>query len=279
MDCRRNWDPADCSWRVEQEVRDDMSKSEPDILVSALAVSYNTSAGPLKVLDQITFSVQRGHMCCIVGPSGCGKSTLLRAVLGMVAKSGGSIHLNDERLREGIAFVQQDCPLLPWRTALQNACLGAEVRNKLSEVAVGRIRRRLSDDFGLGGFEDSLTAELSGGMRQRVAIARALESSPALLFCDEPFSAVDFVGRLSLTRHFKFMCRVAQITTLFVTHNIEEAIFLGDVVLVMTGRPGHIKRAYHPRLGSADPVKCRTESQFSELFQNIWDDLRNHNYE
>jgi NitT/TauT family transport system ATP-binding protein len=220
-------------------------------------------------------TVKRGQMCCVVGPSGCGKSTLLRAILGLVPLQGGTIHLDESRVLEGIAFVQQDCPLLPWRTAMQNACLGAELRGALSTVIVDRIRRHLVD-FGLSGFENSLTSELSGGMRQRVAIARALESRPALLFCDEPFSAVDFVGRLALSSTFKSLCRVSGITTVFVTHNIEEAIFLGDILVVMTGQPGRIKKVYHPQLsvGSEDAVRCRESPEFAGYFQSIWQDLR-----
>lgn len=251
-----------------------MTKGQPDILVTDLTVTFNANGRSVQALDKVSMSFERGHMCCIVGPSGCGKSTLLRAILGLIEPTSGSVHVNEERRQEGIAFVQQDNPLLPWRTALQNACLGAEISGKVNQVILDRVRRQLLE-FGLGGFEDSLTRELSGGMRQRVAIARALESRPALLFCDEPFSAVDFVGRLSLTSRFKHLSRVRGITTVFVTHNIEEAIFLGDVVLVMTGRPGRIKGRYTPQLstGSEDAVKCRQAPEFTALFQSIWKDL------
>jgi ABC-type nitrate/sulfonate/bicarbonate transport system ATPase subunit len=252
-----------------------MTKGPPDILVTDLTVVFSTPGHTVKALDHVSLSVERGKMCCIVGPSGCGKSTLLRAILGLTKWTGGSVELNAERVREGIAFVQQDSPLLPWRTALQNACLGPEIRGELNKVIVERVRRQLGE-FDLAGFEESLTSELSGGMRQRVAIARALESRPALLFCDEPFSAVDFVGRLALTSKFKYLCRIRGITTIFVTHNIEEAIFLGDEVVVMTGRPGRIKWRRHPNLsvGSEDAVKCRKAPEFTELFQSIWQVLR-----
>jgi NitT/TauT family transport system ATP-binding protein len=253
-----------------------MTKGPPDILVTDLTVVFGALDHTVQALDRVSLSIKRGKMCCIVGPSGCGKSTLLRAMLGLTKRTSGSVELNPERVREGIAFVQQDSPLLPWRTALQNACLGPEIRGELNSVIVERVRRQLCE-FDLGGFEESLTAELSGGMRQRVAIARALESRPALLFCDEPFSAVDFVGRLALTSKFKYLCRVRGITTVFVTHNIEEAIFLGDEVLVMSGRPGRIKQRYHPKLsiGSEDAVKCREAPEFTELFQSIWQVLKN----
>lgn len=245
-----------------------------DISVSNLTIDYQLNDNKIRALDDVTFTVERGRMCCIVGPSGCGKSTLLRAILGLLSFSAGSVEINPDRLNGGIAYVQQDCPLLPWRTALQNACLGTEVKGKLNRDILRRVRRQFVD-FNIHDFENSFTSELSGGMRQRVAIARALEGRPALLFCDEPFSAVDFVGRLALTSKFKYMCRVRGITTLFVTHNIEEAIFLGDVILVLSGRPGRIKNEYHPKLsiGNEDAVRCREAPEFNELFQQIWNEL------
>ena len=244
------------------------------MVVSDLSIDYVSSGRVVHALDRVSLTVGRGQMCCVVGPSGCGKSTLLRAILGLVPYQSGTILLDDSRVRAGIAFVQQDCPLLPWRTAMQNAALGAEIRGELNPTIVDRVRRTLKD-LGLSGFESNLTSELSGGMRQRVAIARALESCPALLLCDEPFSAVDFVGRLALSSHFKYLCRVSGITTIFVTHNIEEAIFLGDVIVVMTGRPGRVKRTYQPDLsvGAEDAVKCRKSPEFAALFQGIWGDL------
>jgi NitT/TauT family transport system ATP-binding protein len=247
---------------------------ENDIIVSDISVDYVSRGRVIPALDQVSITVGRGEMCTVVGPSGCGKSTLLRAVLGLVPLKSGAIHLNESRVRDGIAFVQQDCPLLPWRTVIQNACLGAEIRGELNSVVVDRIRRTLVD-LGLSGFEDNLPSELSGGMRQRVAIARALESSPAILLCDEPFSAVDFVGRLVLSSKFKYLCRVSGITTLFVTHNIEEAIFLGDVIVVLTGRPGGIKHVYHPQrsIGNEDALRCRKSPEFAALFQSIWEHL------
>jgi len=251
-----------------------------DIVVSDLTVIYDTRGRVVQALDHVSLCVARGQMCCVVGPSGCGKSTLLRAILGLVSPASGTVYVDPGRVRDGMAFVQQDCPLLPWRTALQNACLGAEIRGDLNTVIVDRVKRQLAD-LGLSGFEGNLAAELSGGMRQRVAIARALESRPGLLFCDEPFSAVDFVGRLALSSQFKYMCRVRGITTVFVTHNIEEAIFLGDIIVVLTGRPGRVKRVYRPQLsvGSEDAVKCREAPEFSELFQSIWRDLGDNNNE
>lgn len=249
-------------------------ESQPiDISVKNLCIQFPTEHGKIDALSNLSFDVARGNLCSIVGPSGCGKSTLLRSILGLNKYLSGSIFIDPERVKVGTAFVQQGCPLLPWRTTFQNACLGAEVNGSLNANVIRRIRRRLSDDFGLGGFEDCLPTELSGGMRQRAAIARALESNPAILLCDEPFSAIDFVGRLHLITKFKFMCAISKITTVFVTHNIDEAIFLGNVVIVMSGRPGTIKNVYHPKICSVDAVKAKNEKSFIETFHAIWEDL------
>jgi len=235
------------------------------------------AVGPLDL------TVQEGDLLAIVGPSGCGKSTLLRALArtldftsGEVHQSG-KVHLKENRLREGMAFVTQTPRLLPWRTLLQNACLGAEIKGKLEQGDLDRVRSSLAR-FRLTGFEDSLPGELSGGMAQRVALVRAIDSEPSLLFCDEPFSAVDFVSRFELNREFKKMCR-GGITTVFVTHNIEEAIFLGDEILVLSGRPGRVVQRYEAKDLSIlpnrhDPVECRKSAEFLRLFDDIWEDLK-----
>lgn len=251
-------------------------KNEVDISVSDVAKDFSSRNGtPLTVIQDITLEVRHGELVVIVGPSGCGKTTLLRVIQGLLQPSRGDIWINPDRRREGAAYVQQSAVLLPWRTLFQNVALGLEVRERIDSPRQRFLHEEIVS-FGLEGFEDSLAAELSGGMRQRAALIRALASRPKLLFCDEPFSAIDFVTRLRLNTRFKFMCRVQGITTIFVTHNIEEAIFLGDRVLVMSGRPGRVVAEYEPDLsiGSEDAVECRKSPEFSDLFSRIWEDLR-----
>jgi NitT/TauT family transport system ATP-binding protein len=227
-------------------------------------------AGPLTAINGLSFAVEQGSLLAIVGPSGCGKTTLLRILAGNEKQSSGEITYNAERMRR-TATIEQASALLPWRTAFQNACLGAEVRGRLNDVVAKRIGE-LFVDFGLGGFEDQFPSELSGGMQQRVAIVRALESEPRILFCDEPFSAIDFVGRLQLNTEFKKMCRLIGCTTVFVTHNIEEAVFLGDVILVLSKRPCEVVKEIRPQLSKfpEDAVKCRQSPEFDEYFNDIW---------
>ena len=251
-------------------------RSGLDVDVRNLTKVFQRGSESLIAVQDVSFSVPRGGFLSIVGPSGCGKTTLLRMVAGLLERTSGEVFLDPEREKEGVAFIPQASVLLPWRTLLQNVTLGMELKGSLSITGIERVRSEI-EKYGLGGFEDSLPSELSGGMAQRVAVIRALESRPRILFCDEPFSAIDFVTRLELNTRFKFMCRVQAITTVFVTHNIEEAIFLGDEVVVMSNRPARTVVTYTPHLsvGSENAVECRKSPEFATLFQKIWKDLRN----
>jgi NitT/TauT family transport system ATP-binding protein len=243
-----------------------------ELSASSLCKEYpQPGKAPLRVIDNLTFDVERGKLLAIVGPSGCGKSTLLRILSGGEQPTTGKVQWTDEKRRDQTASIEQSPSLLPWRTALQNASLGPELRGKFNDVVITRITDAFRE-FGLGGFENTYPEQLSGGMQQRVAIIRALESKPLVLFCDEPFSAVDFVTRLTLNTDFKKLCRMAQCTTVFVTHNIEEAIFLGDRILVLGKRPTKIVFELFPKLSVAphNAVRCRQSPEFSVYFEQIW---------
>lgn len=217
-------------------------------------------------------AVDRGEFVVIMGPSGCGKTTLLRIALGVEKADSGAVHVDPG---EKLAFAPQDPHLLPWRSLFENAALGLELGVSLGTGHIDRVNS-LIDEYGLGGFEDTYPSELSGGMRQRTNLIRALASGPSILFCDEPFSQVDFVTRIELNQVLKRMCAVQRVSTLFVTHNIEEAIFLGDRIYVLSGRPGQIVSTYEPALSvrSGSAVECRKSPEFGVLFQKIWGDIR-----
>lgn len=243
-----------------------------------LVKSFLSSDGKTNIIiDNISFNVNRNELLCIVGPSGCGKTTLLRIILELCEKDSGQVIFHSNNNYFKTAYIQQESQLLPWRTLKQNALLGAELRkNGMNKTIIERIQNRIVE-YKLDGYEASLPSQISGGMKQRVDIIRALESRPEFLFCDEPFSAIDFVTRLQLSSKFKQMTMTYNTTTLFVTHNIEEAIYLGDRVIVLSKSPSKIVNIYEPNKANKtlNPVDYRQTQEFSELFSRIWQDLKN----
>jgi NitT/TauT family transport system ATP-binding protein len=211
------------------------------------------------VLDDISFQVEKGSFTSIVGPSGCGKSTLLRILAGLTSQSCGQILLDGNMIttRLGrLGFVFQEHALFPWRSTLRNVEFGLEVAGipdpKRSEAAKGLLQ-----SFGLSGYEKHYPNELSGGMRQRVAIARALVTNPTLVLMDEPFSAMDCQTRLALQVFLKDVWSRRRDTVLLVTHNVDEAVYLSDCVIVLSSRPSSILEIVpvpipHPRDRTGD---------------------------
>ena len=253
------------------------TSNQPDVVLTSVSKHFITKKGVrVDAVREIDLSVRRGEFFCIVGPSGCGKTTLLKIICGKLKPDSGNMRLNEERANAGIATISQNVVLLPWRTLKQNIALGIEARNKIRKADLKRIDL-LIQEYGLEGFEDAYPEELSGGMNQRAAIIRALVAERGFLVCDEPFSSIDFVTRLELNRKFKEKCFDLGSTVCFVTHNIDEAITLGDRVAVMSGRPGTIKAVYDRPLALLeydDPVQMRQTSEFRNLFAKIWKDLK-----
>lgn len=219
----------------------------------------------VEALRHISLDVSRGEFICVVGPSGCGKTTLLRMIAGLDTASGGEIHLDGKVIRgvhPGIGFVFQEFALFPWRTVIQNIEFGLEMawvdRKERKERAL-----RYVEIVELKGFENLYPKELSGGMKQRVSIARAVICEPQILLMDEPFAALDAQTRFNMQ---KFLFRIWQRTgktIVFVTHNVDEAVFLGQRLIVMSPRPGEIVAETsiplpYPRdINSLDFIECR----------------------
>jgi|Deesub1362A_J573_1020465.scaffolds.fasta_scaffold00202_22 NitT/TauT family transport system ATP-binding protein len=204
-----------------------------------LSVSVSKSYNGLRVLDNISFTAEEGEFVCIVGESGCGKTTLLRIVAGLESYEG-KITFKGEEVDVSIGFVFQDDRLLPWRTALGNVLFGIEVRKKnVSKEDVERAKEVLRL-VGLEDFENYYPKELSGGMRQRVGIARAIAIKPDVLLMDEPFASLDEQTRNRMQSELLEIWRRERKTVLFVTHSIEEAIFLADRVIVLSKRPARV---------------------------------------
>jgi NitT/TauT family transport system ATP-binding protein len=214
----------------------------PHVTLKALCKSFHSRQGSIEALRSIDLSVEEGSFVSVLGPSGCGKSTLLSIVAGLDAPSSGEVLVKGEPLRgpnssAGVVF-QKDL-LLDWRTAKENVLLQLEMRG-LSANEHAERAQQLLDMVGIGGFANAHPMQLSGGMRQRVAICRALVHSPSLLLMDEPFGALDAITREQITMDLGRITGESSNTVIFVTHSIEEAVFLGDRVVVMSARPGTI---------------------------------------
>ena len=191
------------------------------------------SFGDLKVLENVHLTIEDGEFVALVGPSGCGKTTFLRTVAGLESADEGAIYLNEHQITgpgRDRGFVFQQDSLLPWRTVMENTVVGLELAGKLNGAEAERVRALL-DLVGLGGFENYYPRQLSGGMRQRVNLARALAIDPKVLLMDEPFSALDAQTREIMQAELQRVWEEGRKTVLFVTHQIDEAVFLADRVL------------------------------------------------
>ncbi len=216
----------------------------PVLVVRDLQMTFSSPENPLEALEQASFALAAHEFVSIIGPSGCGKSTLLRILAGLVPPSGGEVLLDGTPVTEPhskVGLVFQHANLMPWRTALRNVMLPLEVQGMPKEEA-GRRAAEMLLLVGLEGFEGALPRELSGGMRQRVALARALVHDPDLLLLDEPFGALDALTRERMNWELLRIWQHQRKTVLMVTHSIPEAIYLSDRVLIMSNRPGRIKR-------------------------------------
>jgi len=222
-------------------------------------------------LNGINLSIPSGQFVSLIGPSGCGKSTLLHLVAALETTSGGRISIDGEppdALREkhqlGIAF--QDHALLPWLTVEANIALPFRIAGRAVDDA--RIRE-LIDLVGLRGFEEARPRQLSGGMRQRAAIARSLCLDPRLLLLDEPFGALDAVTRRSMNVELQRIWTASKLTTILVTHSVDEAIFLADRVVVLSGRPGRIAEIIDVSFTRPRTSQCTRSEEFHKLVDRL----------
>jgi len=229
--------------------------------------------GDLEALRDVRFNVTAGEFVSIIGPSGCGKTTLLRILHGLEPATRGTVAVAGRRVEKpspSSAMVFQQFNLFPWLTVAENVAFGLEVAN----VAAAECRERVARFVrlvGLGGFETHYPHELSGGMQQRVGIARALALDPQVLLLDEPFGALDAITRELLQREISDILVQSPKTVVFITHNMDEAIFFSDRILVMGTRPGRIieeVRVDMPRPREADAV--RASRQFATLREHLW---------
>jgi NitT/TauT family transport system ATP-binding protein len=251
--------------------RDRDMLSAPYLRISDLVKIYATRDGVVRALDRVSIDQPRGEFLSILGPSGCGKSTLLMIAAGLIPASGGSITIEGKPVdspRTSIGIVFQSPVLLEWRTALGNVLLQTEARGTKREIAEKRARELLGA-VGLAGFEDKFPHELSGGMRQRVSICRALIHGPDHLLMDEPFGALDSLTRDQLVLDLQLLWMRQQMTVLFITHSIAEAVFLSDRVVVMSPRPGRIDRVIQIDLPRPRTLAMRDTPEFAAYSRQI----------
>lgn len=230
------------------------------------------------ILNDFSLHVASGEFVAIVGPSGCGKSTALNFVAGLVkGQQSGTVKVRGVDvcgITPGIGYMFQTHGLFPWRNILSNVELSLEILGVSREVRTAKASALLAE-LGLSGFEKHYPAEISGGMRQRVSLARTLATDPAVLLMDEPFGALDAQTKLLVQDGFVSYWEQNKKTVVFVTHDLSEAIFLADRVVVMSARPGRVKAQY--KIPFERPRKLneiRTSAEFGELWEQIWLDLK-----
>ncbi len=221
---------------------DKLKQREVILEVKGLDKVYKTANGETVALKNVSFQTHKREFVCVIGPSGCGKSTLVRILAGLESYTGGEVLLDGKPITgpgrdRGMVF--QGYTLFPWRTVKQNVMFGLEMNN-ISSIEAGREAELWLELVGLEKFANAYPHELSGGMKQRVAIARALVNQPRILLMDEPFGALDAQSRCKMQAHLLEIWRNIDITIVFITHDLDEAIFLADRILVLKAHPGEV---------------------------------------
>ncbi|MBI9018004.1 MAG: ABC transporter ATP-binding protein [Phycisphaerae bacterium] len=238
------------------------------VTIKNLHKTYVTEVGnKVKALSDINLQIAQGKFVTLLGPTGCGKSTILNTIAGLIKQDKGQIQLdNNLAFGKNIASVFQHYTLLPWRNVIKNVTFSMQMqgikRNLRNQQAA-----QLLNEVGLDGFEYSKIHELSGGMRQRAAIAQALALKPELLLMDEPFGALDEITRSDLQQMLIKLWQLHNMTTIFVTHSIDEALILSDQIIVLSGRPGKIIKKY-------DITLPRPRNKLSKEFTDLFIDVR-----
>jgi NitT/TauT family transport system ATP-binding protein len=233
--------------------------------------------GGVEALQGIDLGFPRGALTTLLGPSGCGKTTLLKIIAGLLAPTAGEVRIAGQRVTgpgPERAFVFQDFALMPWATVIRNVAFGLELRG-MAKAQRYEIARRHIASVGLTGFEERYPHELSGGMRQRVGLARALAVDAEVLLLDEPFSAVDEQTRRMFQEDMLRLRQTEKKTFIFVTHSIEEAVYVSDRIVLLSRRPGRVSRIIEPRIdrsGTAEEI--RRDRHYLDTVEEIWQGLR-----
>ena len=256
--------------------RNDTANGASNILIERLSHGYNPARGrPVTALEDVSLEVRDREFVALLGPSGCGKSTLLYLVGGFLPIQAGTIRIGGTPIAgpgpdRGIVF--QHFALFPWKTVIQNVRYGLE-KQGLASAECDRRARQFIELVGLSGFETSYPSQLSGGMKQRAAIARTLAIDPGILLMDEPFGALDAQTRSLMQAELLRIWQGSRKTVIFVTHDVQEAVFLAERIAVMSARPGYIKEIVDARFDREDPELTRSRP-FIDMVEYVWNLVR-----
>ena len=233
--------------------------------------------GNMEALRSIDLDFPAGKLTTLLGPSGCGKTTLLKIIAGLIPATSGEVRVNGVPVSgpgPERAFVFQDFALMPWATVMRNVAFGLELKG-MGKAERQAIARKYIGEVGLSGFEDKYPHELSGGMRQRVGLARAFAVNADVLLLDEPFSAVDEQNRRKFQEDLLRLVALENKTFIFVTHSIEEAVYVSDRIVILSRRPGRIAQIIEPEIDrSATPDAIRRDQGYLDTVEEIWQGLK-----
>lgn len=246
---------------------------EPVVRVRDVGMSFRSAQGQVTALEGIDLDVARGEVVAIVGPSGCGKSTLLRLIAGLRAPTSGEVSIRQTTDRPATAMVFQDHALFPWLTVEKNVGFGLRSLGVSKDEALTQARDQLCR-LGLEEFCSYYPHQLSGGMKQRVGIARALAYGAEVLLMDEPLGALDAQTRIALQEEFRAVINSYGATCVYVTHAIDEAVFLSDRVVLMSSRPGRVRAEISVPFRTMEGAAARSDPRFAEHTNQIWEHLR-----
>ena len=247
---------------------------EPILRIQNLKKVYHDLDGEVCAIKDINLEIYPKEIVSIVGPSGCGKTSLLSVLSNLESKSSGTISFSKDNTTLG--YMLQKDALFPWKTILENCLIGLEINHTLNEENKNRVINLLNT-YGLSEFINKYPDSLSGGMKQRVALIRTLAVDPDILLLDEPFSALDYVTRLSLSDDVYKIIKNEGKTAILVTHDIAEAISLSDRVIVFSKRPAEVKKIYDIKLSDkSTPINNRKCREFSTYYDQVWRDLDVH---
>lgn len=239
--------------------------------INNISKTFNTLNGEINAIKSISFDVNNEQFIAIVGSSGCGKSTLLNIISGLLEKTNGTIKFYKEN--PIIGYMLQEDALLPYLNILDNATLGLSLKKIKTKENI-EYTKRLLETYGLKEFIYKYPKELSGGMKQRVALIRTLAIKPDILLLDEPFSALDYQSRLSVSEDVYNIIKKEKKTVIMITHDIAEAISLSDKIIVLSKRPSIVKKIYDIKMeNKSTPINNRTCKEFSDYYDKIWRDL------